>query len=813
MPGVVRHVVRSCGDEDRTILLLVKDVPGAPTPAQIVDYSNAFPHAANPPLQAFKIKDPAASYYLLPDRASGDFQSWLQANPHSARRKLEDYVLAVFESPDDLSPALAALQADPYVESADIPLKVDSPQAGTSGLLPSTDASTEPTAAGQYGWDDLNLDAAWRVTGGGYAQVALIDEGAAVNHAALRAFDGSSYVGGNLMLAASKDVGLTGQPAQPSFDSSDIDEGKAMLIPSSPCTDVAAVLSPDHVGHGTHTAGLLGANEASGLAVRGTCKHCGLVEYRSSFLECFPQSPPQAPEILPTLNPNATDRARTEAVDTAAQVINMSFGKSNNNGIYGCVAYRNLPPCLSIAYAASRDVAMVASSGNRREEVNFPASDTRVIAAGGFQPGEAFWDDWPNCPPSPFAGECGSNFSKLHGSVYVTHQELLGSAKAVLSTVYPNADYNETIACGDSFGTPSGDGIGWCTGTSMSAPQIAGAVALLRSINPLAPMSEPEPAVGKVPGVRTVLAQTASRAQQGQAWSAMLGYGVPDVAAAARRMLGKAAGGGVRNRATPLFRLYGAFAKDFAESTSPQYALSLMIAQTHDYTQPVSGLGAAPVVPGYAFPYDGDPSDTYYESSPPPPRAAIYVLTTNVKPRAQWPELIPLYLMDKPKAGGRDHLLVTTTGDIEAAHAGGYNLRTLQGFVFQACAPEPACIPPSAQALYRECNTAAGDCATFLENERVAFEAAGYTANYPAGAAKKLGYAYPAADDDGDGLPNGFEEAVGTNPTLADSDADGANDSSELPLAGIPVSDPCGGGIGAIHCPADRIFDDGFDGT
>jgi hypothetical protein len=534
-------------------------------------------------------------------------------------------------------------------------------------------------------------------------------------------------------------------------------------------------------------------------------------------LECYQDLLP--PLILPTFNFDAIDRAKAEAVDTAAQVISMSFGIDNGDHGTDCQSFRNYAMCLTITYAVSRDAAMVASSGNVRTDLDFPASDTRVISAGGFQSDLALWDDSPggnaNCPAYPNGSQCGSNWSVPHSGYYLTHQELTASAKRVLSTTYPNTVWADYAECGDGYGTPMGDGVGWCTGTSMSAPQIAGAVGLLRSVAPLVPVSAPEPPMGIAPGLRTVLAQTASQAQVGQTWSPRVGYGIPDVAAAARRLLGKVAGGGVRNRVTPLFRLYSAFTRDFAETTSPQYALSLMISQVHDYVQPSSGLGAQPVVPGYAFPYDahdpGDPNDTY-ESAPPAPRAAIYVLTTDVQPRYTWPALLPLHLMEKPKAGGHDHLLMTTTADIEYAHNDGYNLRTIVGVIYQSCTPEPACVPPAAQALYRECNTTAADCATFLESERAQFEANGYTAAYPPASSKKLGYAYPATDQDGDELPDGFEWVMGTSPTRADSDGDGVPDNIEFPLAGVPVSDPCAGGVGAIYCPADRIFADGCDG-
>jgi hypothetical protein len=183
-------------------------------------------------------------------------------------------------------------------------------------------------------------------------------------------------------------------------------------------------------------------------------------------------------------------------------------------------------------------------------------------------------------------------------------------------------------------------------------------------------------------------------------WTPAFGYGRPDAAAAARSMLGEVASHTVKNRVTPLFRFHSLAANDYLDTTSPQFAIAALVNPAGAY------LPQGTSVPGY---------DSFPGILSPPmaaPKAAVYVMTTEFAPWPGLPELAPLYMVERSRnfplgcipgaagcnSGNRDFTLLTTTQEIETAHADGYSLRTIQGYVYEPCSPEPACIPPGAQS-------------------------------------------------------------------------------------------------------------------
>ncbi|MFB9067331.1 S8 family peptidase [Pseudofulvimonas gallinarii] len=783
--------------------MLLSTDPAAPTPDQVV---NGWNFETKSPTPGLAVGSPVGAWYLLPLRASGDFKDLLEQQPNTPRARLERYI--VVEYPDDPNAAagMLALQADPNIEAVSAPISF---QFSSATLQSFSIEQSVPLGGGtNYGWGGLNLGRAWNYAGG-HSLIGVIDTGLQTNHPELRSFTPSgSFTLGNFLPVYSLNIG-----AWPDSIDTNVDERAPSVVqyPNPYCPMDGNGQAPiDFVGHGTHVSGLLAANAYDGTTVAGVCKNCGVAMYRIVYGVCV-----VGYGVLADFNSDAGAAAFTFLGDTGAQVISNSYG-FNPWVVDCCTNYGKNPFCEALNYIQQREIIVVAASGNNRNWLDFPASDPRVVAAGGFDETLQLWDEdrdpppahLDDCPMPGFSDQCGSNrtFSLLQPK-----QEVVAAARQVYGAIYTGFNWNMDFGCGDSFG-PGGtsDGYGNCTGTSMSAPQIAGVLGLLRSINSLVGAGDPENAL--IFGVRDVLSSTTYQAQAGISWGFDLGYGRPDVEAAAKRMLGKVAGTASRNRVTPLFSVYGSGAKDYAYTTSPHTAAALLINGVSNYVT----TGTA--VQGYpAFPPDPYilPSDM--------PRANTFIMTTEYKTRASYPDLVPLYLLDRERnypigcnpsvppcnTNNRDYLLATGMGEVEALHAAGYRYRGIEGYVYQRCTPEPSCIPPGAEKLWRKCKTADDDCAVFLESQRTTFESLGYTATVPAGFPQHIGYAYPNVDTDGDGLIDGMEYVIGTSHLHADSDGDGSPDATEFPLAAVSNSDPCNGPL-AGRCPADTLFDNGF---
>lgn len=798
--AVVSATQAGAEENAQLIEVLLSAQTGGATPVQVMEYLASVPRTGPPPIPGSGLQDASGAYYLLPIRATGDFLALLSANPDSARAKLERYIVVSYPSHADTQGALAALRSASVVEAA----YLQSPAELSSVSLVDFGIGTGPGPVPpigypqQYGWDALNIAGAW-AHAGGYALVGVADIGLATEHPALMQFNAANqYLGGNFISAASLDIG-----DWPTDYDDNVDEAEAVPLPPGPPCNVENLpaVEPFYVGHGTHVAGLIAANSGSESNVNGTCRHCGIAMWKIAFGKCAQNSG----YVIPTVNNDAVPAALTFMGDTGVQVASLSIGQPTLDPLDFCPENPDFSWCLALTQLESRDVIVTAASGNYRTNLQFPASDARTLAVGGFDQSLQLWDESPNnynnCPyahppyPPDNDAECGSNYTLDDDE---PRQDLVASSKSVLSTFYPEKNWNPDIECGDDYGTPPDDGVGLCTGTSMSAPQIAGVAGILRSINPLVGVEETKAGAA---GIRNVLQTTTFEALASQPWTYELGYGHPNAAAAAQRMLGEVAGRTVKNRVTPLFHLYSSAAQDYADVGTPQYAIALVINQANAY------LPQGSTIPGY--------TEFASEFTTPAPRADVYVLTTEYQPRTEWPNLVPLYLMDRSFGGGnRDFMLVTTKAHLEFAYGDGYDLRNIQGYIYERCTPEPACMPPGTQKFYRACNTAKHDCASFLQEDFGTFEDNDYTVPYPPGSDTVLGYAYPSMDTDGDGLVDGFEYVIGTAPQagMGDTDGDGKTDAEEFPMTAVSDRDPCGGGtFGVTRCPADVIFDDGFE--
>jgi subtilisin family serine protease len=198
----------------------------------------------------------------------------------------------------------------------------------------------------------------------------------------------------------------------------------------------ADVMGPDAM-HGTHVAGIIGADRTNNLGILGVADAVEIIGVRA-----VPDGDERDKDIA---------NAIRYAVDRGARVINMSFGK----------AYSPNKPAVddAVKYAMSKDVLLVHAAGNDNKnldkEANFPTrvyADGTGSAAGWIEVGASGWKDDQSLK-APF-----SNYGKTTVDVFAPGEQ-------IHSTV-PGSKYMDL------------------DGTSMAAPVVTGLAALIRSRYP-----------------------------------------------------------------------------------------------------------------------------------------------------------------------------------------------------------------------------------------------------------------------------------------------------------------------------------------
>lgn len=189
--------------------------------------------------------------------------------------------------------------------------------------------------------------------------------------------------------------------------------------------------------HGTHVAGIIGANRNNSLGVRGIADNVRIMSIRA-----VPDGDERDKDVA---------NAIRYAVENGARVINMSFGKSYDSDKSAVDA--------AVKFAEKNDVLLVHAAGNSAENIdvaaNFPNDrygGKRKQAKNWLEIGALSWQGGEN-PIASF-----SNYGKDNVDVFS-----------------PGVDLNSTIP--DNGYAPS-------SGTSMAAPAAAGVAAMIMSYYP-----------------------------------------------------------------------------------------------------------------------------------------------------------------------------------------------------------------------------------------------------------------------------------------------------------------------------------------
>ena len=416
-----------------------------------------------------RIGSPASANWLIHHRFPVDYLDALRAeDPEHPELHLQEYVVLSYADVGTRLAAEGKLATDKAIRSFrpnsrmgfslrinDHYVRVTGPSQIPQGYQWALEAIGAMTP-----WNNLTLQSGWdKATGFGY--VTVIDSGIQKNHEDLqenfRAHFSQAFYSGVCTGESQVDVDETG--------STNIN-----------CQNT-------FVGHGTHVAGIIAATANNSIGVGGVCWNCSLI-------------------VAKTYQKNARDvsmimNGLLHGILRGTQISNLSGGIEHYlakwNGVYGSNVWlcSQVPVgadgfCDAIALAARRDVAIVAATGNKDEStrIDFPASEPSVIGVAAVNSANEVWFHGRGNPLGNT--ETGSSLGKLTPSSDYIGADFVAPGARIMSTFYAGATYNPDWVCNDLTYT---QGYDECTGTSMAAPHVGGAMAIVRSINPLSAVS------------------------------------------------------------------------------------------------------------------------------------------------------------------------------------------------------------------------------------------------------------------------------------------------------------------------------------
>lgn len=631
--------------------------------------------------------NPFAATLLTTDRLPTDTRLALPRD--DPKRLLDTYVVLYYANSDEAQVALKRLRETPGVQNVEVERSMHFSNTPADPLFPFV-AGSSSTMARQWGMRTLNLEATWAYHFGP-TYVGILDSGIYPLHEDLQ-WSYRPHFSSNFL---------------PTDCHNSVDEAQRYGSPTL-CGG-----SYPNVGHGTMVAGIVAASNSNGVGVSGACWNCSLLIGRVAS--------PTTRDLGYMAN------GINAMVARGAQVVNISLGLDVSvlgTGDY-CSGNATSPICLAINLAVNiRQLLIVAAAGNDKDGyLDFPASDPRVIAAGGTQVNGTLWDQTVelidaagqisparlNNPfPDPYENkELGTNY-EAHGR---NASVVVAPARDVLSTAYPNSDWNKNLRCGtteefyvglteftvarypfDGFpyaeDPPFNRQYGICTGTSFSSPHVTAVAALIRGADPLQTAA-------------LVTARLLQGASKNGIPDIYWGYGVPNAKNSVDSALS------VNGRLTPLFALYSSFNDDYFLAISPQMATaaiwgtmipaaSLGRGRYHTY----SWLGTYTTYS--AFPTGAIPTQ------PPPitsdnykPRARLKVFTT--KKDAAGVDLCHIFRYSRSSPAIR-HKYAVCAADRTANIPVGWDYDGVEGYMYPPTIPQP----PGTVAVYRFTNPATG---------------------------------------------------------------------------------------------------------